>query len=148
MALLVKNPHANAGDIRDMGSLPGWGRFPGGRHSNSLQYSCLENPRDRRAWQAIVHRVTKNWTRLTLLMRSYWWSPDAIQLVSLQEEENTPEVSFSHARAPRKGHCKKGSFSKPGRALTRTQPRQTSTWNFQPLELWVNKCLPFKPHSL
>ena len=124
---MVKNPPANARDIREMGSLPGWERFPGGGHSNSLQYSCLENPRDRRACQATVHRVTKNRTRLKQLIRSYGWNPDPFQLVSLQEEENTPEVSFSHAHAVRKGHCKNGSFNKPERALTRTQPRQTST---------------------
>ena len=53
-----------AGDAGDMGSIPGLGRFPGGGHSNPLQYSCLENPVDRGAWQAIVHRVTKSQTRL------------------------------------------------------------------------------------
>ena len=51
------NPHANAGDIRDAGSIPGFGRAPGERHGNPLQYSCLENPIDRGAWWAAVHRV-------------------------------------------------------------------------------------------
>ena len=46
---MVKNPLANAGDIRDVGSIPGSGRFPGGRHGNPFQYSCLENPMDRGA---------------------------------------------------------------------------------------------------
>ena len=46
----------NAGDARDMGSIPGLGRSPGGGHGNPLQYSCLENPMDRGAWQATVHR--------------------------------------------------------------------------------------------
>ena len=45
MALVVKNPPANTGDIRDVGSIPGWGRSPGGEQSNPLQYSCLEIPR-------------------------------------------------------------------------------------------------------
>ena len=49
---MVKNPHANAGDIRDMGLIPGLGRSPGEEHDNQLQYSCLENPKDRGAWQA------------------------------------------------------------------------------------------------
>ena len=62
MALVVKNWPANAGDVRDAGSIPGSGRSPGGGNSNPLQYSCLENPMDRGAWQAIVHRVTKSWT--------------------------------------------------------------------------------------
>ena len=49
MPLVVKNPLANAGDIRDMGSIPGSGKTPGGSHGNPLQYSCLENPMDREA---------------------------------------------------------------------------------------------------
>ena len=55
VALVVKNPLANAGDIRDAGSVPGLGRYPGERHGNPLQYSCLENPMDRGAWWATVH---------------------------------------------------------------------------------------------
>ena len=54
-----KNPHANAGDVRDMGLIPGSGRSPGGGQGNPPQYSCLENPMDREAWQVTVHRVTK-----------------------------------------------------------------------------------------
>ena len=57
-----KNPHANAGDVRDMGLIPGSGRSPGGGQGNPPQYSCLENPMDREAWQVTVHGVTKNWT--------------------------------------------------------------------------------------
>ena len=64
VALVVKNPPANAGDIRDrdVGSIPGVGRSPGEGHGNPLQYSCLKNPMDNGAWQAIVHRVAKSWT--------------------------------------------------------------------------------------
>ena len=58
---MVKNLPASAGDLRDMGLIPGSGRSPGGGHGNPLQYSCLENPLDRGAWQAVVHRVAKNW---------------------------------------------------------------------------------------
>ena len=57
---MVKNLLANAGDIRDMGSVPGSGRSPGERHGNPLQYSCLKNPMDRRAWRATVYRVAKS----------------------------------------------------------------------------------------
>ena len=60
MALVVKNPPVKAGDVRDVGLIPGWERSPGGGHGNPLQYSCLENPTDRGAWRAIVHRVTKS----------------------------------------------------------------------------------------
>ena len=62
LALTVKNLPANAGDIRGVGSIPGPGRSPGGGHGNALQYSCLENPTDRRAWQATVRGVTKSQT--------------------------------------------------------------------------------------
>ena len=62
--LVVKNPPANAGDIGDVGSICGSGRSPGGVHANPLQYSCLENPLDRGAWRATVHRVTKSRTPL------------------------------------------------------------------------------------
>ena len=57
----------NAGDVGDPGSIPGSGRSPGGRLGNPLQYSCLGNPMDRRAWGAIVHRITKSWTWLKQL---------------------------------------------------------------------------------
>ena len=67
VALVVKNLPANTGDIRDAGSIPGLGRSPGEGSDNSLQYSCLENPMDRGAWQATVHRVTKSWTQLKQL---------------------------------------------------------------------------------
>ena len=58
--LVVKNPPANAGDIRDLGLIPGLGGSPGGGHNNPLQ-SCLENPMDRGAGWATVHKVPKSW---------------------------------------------------------------------------------------
>ena len=67
VALVVKSQAANAGDTRDSGSIPGSGISPGGVHGNPLQYSCLENPMDRGAWWATVHRVTKSRTRLKQL---------------------------------------------------------------------------------
>ena len=57
--LVVKNPPVNAGDIRDKGSVPGLGRYPGGGDGNPLQYSCLKNPMNRGTWWAIVHGVTR-----------------------------------------------------------------------------------------
>ena len=62
---MVKNPPAKAGDLRDKGSIPGFGRFPGRGHGNPPQYSCLENPMDRGAWQATVHRVIKSRIQLS-----------------------------------------------------------------------------------
>ena len=64
MVLVVKNPLANAGGIRDVGLILGLGRSPGGEHANPLQYSCLENPMDREAWWATVLRVAKSQTQL------------------------------------------------------------------------------------
>ena len=62
LALVLKNLPANAGDVRNVGSIPGSGRFAGGRHSNPLQYSCLVNPMDRGAWWTTVHKVAKSQT--------------------------------------------------------------------------------------
>ena len=59
VALVVKNLPANAGDGRALGLTPGSGRFPGEGNGNPLQYFCLENPMDRGAWKAIVHKVTE-----------------------------------------------------------------------------------------
>ena len=69
VVLLVKNPPANAGNIRDAGLIPGLGRSLGGGHGNPLQYSCLENCMDRGASWAIVHRVSKSQTRWRWLSR-------------------------------------------------------------------------------
>ena len=69
MGLVIKNPPANAGEKRDVGSIPGSGRSPGGGHGIPLQYSCLENPMDRGAWQAAPHRVAHSWTGLKLLSK-------------------------------------------------------------------------------
>ena len=91
---MVKNSPANAGGVRDSGSIPGSGRSPGGGHGNPLQYSCLENSMDRGAWLAVVHGVAKSQTWLKRLItsnlallcyglrnrrESYWASPLARQ---------------------------------------------------------------------
>ena len=68
---MVKNLPTNTGDIRDASSIPGLGRSPGGGNGNPLQYSYLENPMDRGAWQATVHGVAKSRTRLSDLARSH-----------------------------------------------------------------------------
>ena len=61
VGLEVKNPPANEGDVRNVGSISGLGRSPGQGNGNPFQYSCLENPMDRGAWWATVHGVTKSW---------------------------------------------------------------------------------------
>ena len=60
VALVVENPPANAWDVREVGLIPGFGRSPGGKLDDQLQYSFLENPMDRGDWRATVHRVTKS----------------------------------------------------------------------------------------
>ena len=75
-SFLPQNPPASAGDIRVVGSIPGLGRTPGVGNDIPLQYPCLENPMDRGAWRAIVHRVTKSWTRLK------WFSTYFILILS------------------------------------------------------------------
>ena len=67
VARVVKNPPANAGDLRDLGSVHGSERSPGEGHGNPLQYSCLENFMDRGAWQATVHGVIRSQTQLKWL---------------------------------------------------------------------------------
>ena len=59
---VIKNSPANAGDIRDVGFIPGLGRSPGGGNGNRLQYSCLQNPMDRGTWWATIYGVAKSRT--------------------------------------------------------------------------------------
>ena len=86
---MVKNLHANAGDIEDMGSIPGFERSPGEGNGNPLQYSCLGNPMDRGAWWAIVHRVAEelhmtyqlnNKTTLHLIHALYYFISSFIKI--------------------------------------------------------------------
>ena len=67
VVLVVKNLPANAGYIKDVGSMPGLERSPGEGNGNILQCSCLENPMDRGTWRAAVHGVAKRWTRVKQL---------------------------------------------------------------------------------
>ena len=78
VALAVKNLPASAGDVGDLGSIPGSGRSPAGGHGNPLQYSCLENPMEGEAWWATVHGVAKSCTQLRDLaqMHAPWISYD------------------------------------------------------------------------
>ena len=70
VVLVVKNPPANAGDIRGAGLIPGLGRSPGGGYGNPLQCSCLENPRDRGAWWAAIYGLAQSRTQLKWLSSS------------------------------------------------------------------------------
>ena len=83
LVLVLKNPPASAGDIKDMGVILGLGRSLGGGHGNPLQYSCLENPMDRGAWWATIHRVTKSQTQLK------WLSTHACTRADVQIQRKT-----------------------------------------------------------
>ena len=79
---MVKNLPASAGDGKNSSLITGSGRSPGGEHGNPLQYSCLENPMDRGAWQATDHGVTKSWIQLKRL--------------SIHAESSDPSLSNYH----------------------------------------------------
>jgi len=71
VVLLIKNPSANAGDVRDMGLSPGLGRSSGEGNGNPLQYSCLGNPTDREAWWAIVHGGCKELDKTEMIYHAH-----------------------------------------------------------------------------
>ena len=76
---MVKNLPANAGDIRDVGPIPGWGRSPGGGHGNPLQCSGLEDPMDTGAWWVTVHGVPKpEVTAVAVMSKSLHFSIPAL----------------------------------------------------------------------
>ena len=81
VALVINNLPANAGDSRDLGSIPRLGRSPGKGNDNPLQYSCLENPMYRGTWQAMIHRVTKSHMRLKWLSTHIFLLNDPIKRV-------------------------------------------------------------------
>ena len=87
VALVVKNLPANAGDVREVGSIPGSGRTSGGGDGNPLQYSCLENPMDRGSWQAMVHWVIKSQTWLK------WLSMHSCKQETIEECEHIGFIS-------------------------------------------------------
>ena len=96
VAQVIKSPPANAGDSKDMGLIPGSGRFPAVRNGNPLQYSCLENSMDRRAWWATVHGVTRSWTRLSNF--HFYFSPQTTYLLFDKKLQDMPESKGKQSR--------------------------------------------------
>ena len=99
VALVVKNLPAITGDIRDMGSIPGSWRAPGGGHGNPLKHSCLKNTVDRGAWRAIVHRVTKSQTRPKQLSTHSRWCAKLWNWGIYQHCRGFPSVSVGKESA-------------------------------------------------
>ena len=98
----------NAGDIRDASSILGSGRSPGGGHGNPLEYSCLENPKVRGAWQPTVHRVPKNWTWLkqlsTHVQSCFCKTINLLLLVNckgLSSKSCAPQWQYTDSRRPK-----------------------------------------------
>ena len=94
---MVKDPPANAGDIRDAVSIPGLGRSPEDGNDNPLQYSCLGNPMDRETWQAVVQRVTKSWTllkRLSMHARSFLYSSTLTSILDHRKKHSFDYMDF------------------------------------------------------
>ena len=99
---VVKNPPANSGDIKDVGLISGSGRAPAGGHGSPLQYSCLEDPRNRGAWRATVHGVAKNQTGLRTAQHSTVidsWPARALHPAVLQGALSSPGLVLLQSRA-------------------------------------------------
>ena len=110
VVLLVKSLPANAGDLRDTGSIHGSGRSPGGGHGIPLQYSCQGNPKDRGAWWAMVHMVTKSWTRLR------WLSMHTDRILFRHEKEGNLAICENIDEIWR-GHAKWNNLERDGKIL-------------------------------
>ena len=94
VALVVKKPPASTRNIKDKGSIPGSGRSPGEGHGNPLQYSCLENPKDRGAWWATVNGVPKSWRDWRDLACTH--ARHLLGVVNTAVKNNCVEVMFEY----------------------------------------------------
>ena len=146
-----KNLPANAGDVRDAGSIPGSGRSCGGGHGKPLQLSCLENPEDRGAWRAAVHRFIWSQTRVRPLevtdhvwpwpginylnsdLYFHWWLKKPFRPLSFLDGQKQTEMSAAHLPAGPQAWKEQRAWSSqaehllsvlPSRAFLSTAPLQ------------------------
>ena len=110
VAQMVKESACNAGDL---GSIPGLGRSPGGGHGNTLQYSCLENPTDRGAWQVMVYRVTKSQTGLKRLsthtaQHVLWFQPQSGEDQPGHHAQHLPPACWQQRASRKPWHLDSG----------------------------------------
>ena len=123
VVLVIKNLPANAGDVRETDSIPGMGRSPGEGNGNPLQYSSLENPMDRGAWQATVHRVEQSQTWLKQLSMP----PEHAGGNHLQKKSITPSWWYTrpHRKIKTKNSWKKCIIKVCFKCITRITRKQT-----------------------
>ena len=126
MVLVVKNPPANTGDIRDLGSITGLGRPPGGGHSSPPQYACLESTMDRGAWQALVHQVAQCRTRLKQLS-VHAWCPYKRGNLDTGTASHRGEMMWCHTRKDK--HMIWVMCSKARECPGLAENRQARTWD-------------------
>ena len=131
MVLVLKNPPAQTGDKRPRFH-PWVGKIPWRRAWHPLQYFCLENPMDRGAWQATVHGVAKNWT---------WLKQLSAQATRITRGRDTKVFSVCREEALW-GHSQKVAVYKLAReGSSEAKFAVNLNMNFQPPDLWENKCL-------
>ena len=131
VALVVKILPASAGDAGDMGSVPGWGRSPGGGYGNPLQYSCLGNPMDRGPWRATVHGAAKSQARLK------WLSTHTCKLYMEKVEVERFYLKLT-----------KDPFVPGPPAINKMSGSGVKLSGFRSLEsFWAALCLPFRPRK-
>ena len=142
MALVVKNPPANVGDTGDLGLISGLGRSPAEGNSNPLQYSCLENPRDRGAWWATVHGVANVGEDWTTKQQQFCFSYPCFLPVSLSSglcyahgpghtwvsQLTSPACGFPYCGQHRGSKTELGSFK--NQCLGTALIRKELTWHF------------------
>jgi len=127
---VVKNPPASVGDIRDMGSILKLGRSPGVGNGNPLQYSCLENPMDRRAWGPTVHRVAEESDRTEQLTNNFVWRSSA-PLLSAAPLVHLPGLqSWVCARARAHTHTHTHTHTSTTKALSKYPPRRSASLSY------------------
>ena len=150
VAIVVKNLPANAGDIRNLGSTPGFGRSPGGWHCNPLPYFCLENPMDRGAWRARVHRVAKSPTWLKQLSKGKYYGmymsfPDSSDGKEPVCNAGDPSLIPGSGRSPgeRIGHPLQYSQASLMAQLVKNLPG----WSRRGFHPWIGK-IPWRRERL
>ena len=142
VARAVKDLPASAGNVRDAGSVPATRRSPEGGHGNPLQYSCLENPMKRGAWQALVHRTAKSWAWLKQ-RSTHTCGYYKTTVSSLRKRNQGGKGSLTRAtqkaRAAREAQPRSPKNSRVSESLLIVPPEKHLSWSSQvrvPQKAW------------